>query len=501
MKEHWNGHYIRGVWLKTGARGFSSLNPSDGEPVWTGRCATRSDIDAAVDAANDAFPAWSKLPLEDRLARLHAFVDLLKANRSTLSARIAAEIGKPRWEAATEVAAMIGKLEPSEQAYKERNTDSVRQQPNGTSRTRFRPHGVVAVIGPYNFPGHMPNGHILPALLAGNTIVFKPSENAPSVAELTAEYWSQAGLPSGVFNLVQGDGTVGAQLCEHEGVKAIFFTGSLRTGEMIRTKLAREKICALEMGGNSPLVVWDASNIEGAVFATIQSAFITSGQRCSSARRLIVPSGSFAERFLARLARVAAQLRVGRTTDSPEPYMGPLRSPAMVQHLLGVQESLIARGALVLLKSSPLGIGPAFVTPGILDVTELRPRDDEEIIGPFLRVIQVPTFASALTEANNTKYGLAAGLISDDPARYEEFQNTVRAGILNWNQQLTGASAWAPFGGIKDSGNFRPSGYLAADYCVYSTGSMEVPTVSLPNDLPPGVSLGAADPDESRGVV
>lgn len=483
------GHYIAGRWVEGQGQEFLSVNPSNGLALWGGHCATARDIDEAVLTASDAFNVWSKLELSERAAYLHAFVGVLKANKAALAACISSEVGKPLWEAATEVAAMIGKLEPTEQSYRERNSDFTRQQANGISRTRFRPHGVVAVLGPYNFPGHMPNGHIMPALLAGNTIVFKPSENTPAVAEQTVKYWESTGLPSGVLNLLQGDASVGQRLCQHPGVKGVFFTGSRKTGESIRALTSVDKICALEMGGNSPLIVWDTSDIAAAVFATIQSAFITSGQRCSAARRLIIPSNAFGKTFLSRLANSASRIRVGQYDETPEPYMGPLRLPEMVDRLLEKQEDLIARGALPLLKCERLPIGHSFVSPGILDVTSVNKREDEEIIGPFLQVIQVADFDSALNEANNTEYGLAAGLFTEDFKLYERFQDEVRAGIVNWNQQLTGASPWAPFGGIKHSGNFRPSGYLASDYCVYSTGSIEMAQLSFPAELPPGLQL------------
>ena len=491
------GHFIAGKWTHGEGSTFSSISPSSDLVIWSGQCASTQEIDAAVLAASDAFDSWAKLELQERTEYLHAFVNVLKVNKAELATCIASEIGKPLWEAATEVSAMIGKLEPTEHSYRERNSESTRQQANGVSRTRFRPHGVIAVLGPYNFPGHMPNGHILPALLAGNTIIFKPSEKAAAVAELTAEYWNQAGLPAGVLNLLQGEASVGQYLCMHSGVKGVFFTGSRHVGESIQASLSVEKVCALEMGGNSPLIVWDASDIDAAVFATIQSAFITSGQRCSAARRLIVPSNKFGEIFLKRLVELTGQIRVGRYDETPEPYMGPLRLPEMVDHLLQKQEHLISRGALPLLKNERIPLGSSFVTPGILDVTPVTQREDEEIIGPFLQVIRVTDFDSALIEANNTKYGLAAGIFTEDPKLYDRFQDVVRAGILNWNQQLTGASPWAPFGGIKRSGNFRPSGYLASDYCVYSTGTIEQTKLVLPSELPAGLSFERTISDDS----
>ena len=484
------GNYIAGQWMQGGeGHEFKSLSPSDNDIIWKGRYATANEINAAVLAARDAFNVWSKLELEQRSAYLHAFVEVLKTNKTTLATCISSEIGKPQWEASTEVDGMIGKLEPTEDAYNERSKDTSRQLAIGISRTHFRPHGVVLVLGPYNFPGHMANGHIMPALLAGNTIIYKPSEHAPAVAEQIMEYWIEAGLPTGVINLLQGDGSVGQQICQHHDINGIFFTGSRHVGESIRNLASVDKNLALEMGGNNPLIVWDASDIDAAVLATIQSAFITSGQRCSAARRLIVPSNNFGQSFLDRLVRCTSRIHVGKPDETPQPYMGPVRLSSLVERLLNEQENLISHGAIPLLKCKQLALGDSFISPGILDVTSVSPRKDKEIFGPLIQVIQVDDFDSALNEANNTEFGLAAGIITEDVKLYERFQDIVRAGIINWNQQLTGASGWAPFGGIKHSGNFRPSAYLAADYCVYSTASIELEKVTLPNELPPGISF------------
>lgn len=489
MSDISRNHYIAGKWIKGQGKQFTSESPSTEQVIWTGYNATNQNIDDAILAASEAFPKWTKLGPVQRIKYLKLFVDILKENKEELSNIIAEEIGKPLWEAETEVGAMIGKLDPSLQAYSERANESTREQPNGICRTRYLPHGVVIVLGPYNFPGHMPNGQIIPALLAGNTVVFKPSEKAPASSEKIMEYWDQAGLPSGVLNFLQGGVSVGKHLCQHKNVNGVFFTGSKKAGESIRSSLTVDKICVLEMGGNSPLIVWDASNIDVAVIATIHSVFITAGQRCSSARRLIIPQNEFGKLFLSRLIDLTEQLRIGRHDDDPKPYMGPLRYPRMVDDILEEQDELIKNGAIPLLTSRRLEIGKSFISPGIIDVTSAKQRKDAEILGPFLQVIRVDNFDEAIDEANNTNYGLAAGIFTESRELYEQFVSTVRAGIVNWNQQLTGASPWAPFGGIKNSGNFQPSGFLAIDFCVYATGSMELEELPTPKTLPPGISI------------
>lgn len=466
---------------------FSSINPATGEIVWTGPAADAAAVDAAVRAARLAFPAWSGLSFDDRAAIARAFAAQLTANKEALAQAISREVGKPHWEALTEVQSMIGKIDISIEAHQRRCAVFK----NSLGVTRFRPHGVVAVLGPFNFPGHLPNGHIVPALLAGNTVVFKPSEYAPAVAELTAKLWAAAGLPAGVLNLAQGGRETGVALAAHAGIDGLFFTGSARAGLALNELFActPERILALEMGGNNPLVVHRAADVKAAVALTVQSAYLSAGQRCTCARRLIVPAGAEGDRFLAALSEATRALRVGASTDRPEPFMGPVVSAATADRLLEAQKQLLARGAVAFVEMRGLKPGTGLVSPALLDVTAVSGRDDEEFFGPLLQVIRVPDFDAALREANNTHYGLAAGLISDDATLYERFRGEVRAGIINWNQQLTGASSGAPFGGVGRSGNHRPSAYLAADYCSYPVASIEVPALKLPAQLPPGLFI------------
>ncbi len=465
---------------------FSSLNPATGAPVWTGPAATPVEVTAAVARARAAFRPWSRTPLAEREKILRAFAVALEARRPALAEAISREVGKAKWEALTEVSTMVGKIELSIAAHARRCADFT----GGPAITRFRPHGVVAVFGPFNFPGHLPNGHIVPALLAGNTVVFKPSEHAPLVAQETAAAWRDAGLPPGVLEVVQGARDTGAALVDSPDLDGLFFTGSARTGLWLAEKFARtpEKILALELGGNNPLVVWHPRDLRAAALLTIQSAYLTAGQRCTCARRLIVPAGPEGDQFVTCYITLARSLRVGAYTETPEPFMGPVISAAAAAQVLAAQQSLLARGATPLLLSRSLRPDTCLLTPGLLDVTSVPDRADEEIFGPLLQLIRVPDFDAALAEANATRYGLAAGLLADDPALYARFRDEVRAGLINWNQPLTGASGAAPFGGVGRSGNHRPAGFFAADYCGYPVASIEVPTLTLPATLPPGLN-------------
>ena len=329
------GNYINGEWKQASGPSLTSLSPNNGEVIWEGQSSSTKDIDECVRCAAQALPSWSALSVDQRIEFLQNFVDLVKENTAKLAEAISMEIGKPLWESKTEVSAIAGKLSPSVAAYKQRCSEVLKDMPSGgVSRTQFKPIGVVAVIGPYNFPGHMANGHIMPALISGNTVIFKPSEKGSMTAELLIDLWDKAKLPNGVLNLLQGNWQTGETLISHDAVNGVFFTGSYGVGEKIRQACGSEKMCALEMGGNSPLVVWDSSNVDAAVLATIQSAFITAGQRCSSARRVIVPKNSFGEIFVNRLVEFASGITVGKYTDAPEPFYGALRSPDMVDAIL-----------------------------------------------------------------------------------------------------------------------------------------------------------------------
>ncbi|MBA1291253.1 succinylglutamate-semialdehyde dehydrogenase [Pseudomonas japonica] len=482
--------FIDGQWLAGEGEAFQSLDPVSQRVIWEGQAASAAQVKSAVAAARQAFPQWATLPLETRIGYLQAFAERLKASSDQLARCIGEETGKPLWEAATEVTSMVNKVAISIQAHEERTGEKHGVLGDAKAVLRHKPHGVVAVFGPYNFPGHLPNGHIVPALLAGNTVVFKPSELTPAVAALTVKCWEEAGLPAGVLNLVQGARDTGVALADAD-IDGVFFTGSSRTGNHLHALFAGrpEKILALEMGGNNPLVVDEVEDLDAAVYTIVQSAFISAGQRCTCARRLLVPEGDWGDRLLARLVEVARGIRVGAFDEQPAPFMGSVVSLAAAQALMTAQADLLAKGAQALLPMTQPNPGAALLTPGLIDVTAVAERSDEELFGPLLQVVRYQNFDGAIAEANHTRYGLAAGLLSDSAERYQQFWLHSRAGIVNWNKQLTGAASSAPFGGVGASGNHRASAYYAADYCAFPVASLEADRVSLPATLTPGVTL------------
>jgi succinylglutamic semialdehyde dehydrogenase len=346
-------------------------------------------------------------------------------------------------------------------------------------------------LGPFNFPAHLPNGHIIPALLAGNTVVFKPSEQTPLVAKIIMVCWQESGIPPGVINMVQGGSATGKLLTSHPTIKGILFTGSWSTGSILSEIFAKtpNKILALEMGGNNPIVIGDVKNIPAAAFIATQAAFLTSGQRCTCARRLIIHEGALGDKIIKSLIKTVEALHVGPYTDKPEPFMGPLISAKAAEAVYDAYTKLVESGGVALVAMKKLPQGKAFLSPGVVDVTHVTDRSDEEIFGPLLQLIRVKTFEDAIEEANNTQYGLCAGLLSDDRKQFDQFYKEIHAGLINWNNPLTGASSAAPFGGVGKSGNFRPSAYYAADYCAYPVVSMESNELSLPKHQYPGISV------------
>ncbi|HEX8479605.1 MAG TPA: succinylglutamate-semialdehyde dehydrogenase, partial [Telluria sp.] len=351
--------------------------------------------------------------------------------------------------------------------------------------------GVFGVFGPYNFPGHLPNGHIVPALIAGNTVVFKPSEYAPRTAVKTVQLWEKAGLPAGVINLVNGGRDTGIALGKNDGLDGVLFTGSCQTGVALHKQFGGQpgKMLALEMGGNNPLVVWDVRDIDAAVHHAIMSAFISAGQRCTCARRLVVADTEEGDAFIERLVEVASTLTVGASNAEPQPFMGPVVSSAVAARLVQAQAEMAAKGGKVLLQMRQLDPNAGFVTAGIVDVTNAKDIPDEEWFGPLLQIVRVADFDAAIKVANNTEFGLAAALLSNDEALWKQFAVQARAGIVNWNRPTTGAASSAPFGGVGKSGNHRPSAYYAADYCAYPVASIETSELEMPAKLSPGLTF------------
>ncbi|HEV2043762.1 MAG TPA: succinylglutamate-semialdehyde dehydrogenase, partial [Sphingomicrobium sp.] len=378
-------------------------------------------------------------------------------------------------EARTEVASVINKVEISANAYLERTPMRKLEAAMGSKvAVRHKPHGVLGVLGPYNFPAHLPNGHIVPALIAGNTVVFKPSEKTPATGAFLVDCFHAAGVPDGVVRLLIGGPAEGKALASQAGIDGLLFTGSARAGMSLHRQFADapHKMLALELGGNNPLIVWQAADIDAAAMIAVQSAYLSAGQRCTAARRLIVEDGA-EEPLIAAITKLIDRIIVDHPHASPAPFMGPLIDLAAADHLQSQWMGLMMKGGKPIRRLDRPHEDRPFLTPALIDVTDVRERPDEEMFGPVLQMIRVADFDAAIDEANNTRFGLAASLIGGTPAMYDKFWANVRAGVINWNKPTNGAPSNAPFGGVGLSGNHRPSAYYAADYCAYPVTSSE----------------------------
>ncbi|SNS26494.1 succinylglutamic semialdehyde dehydrogenase [Sphingomonas laterariae] len=449
-----------------------STEPATGIELWRGAVGNAAH---EVALARAAWPAWAAQPLAVRTETLRRFANVVRSKLDAFADLIARETGKPLWEARTEVESVINKVDISISAYSERTAQRRFEGALGAkSAIRHKPHGVLAVLGPFNFPAHLPNGHIVPALLAGNAVVFKPSEKTPATGAFLVDCFHAAGIPQGVIRLLVGGPDEGRALAGEPGIDGLLFTGSARAGQALHRQFAEtpQNILALELGGNNPLVVWDTPDIASAAVIAVQSAFMSAGQRCTAARRLIVKDGAH-EPLVEEIGRLIDRIIIDQPHANPQPFMGSVIDNATADQ---VQESflnLILKGGRAIKQMARPQADRPFLTPALIDMTGIAGLPDEEIFGPVLQIFRVADFDAAIAEANNTRFGLSASLVAGDPALYDRFWGNVRAGVINWNRPTNGAPSNAPFGGVGLSGNHRPSAYYAADYCAYPVTSSE----------------------------
>lgn len=450
-----------------------SFEPATGNELWRRNI---DDVDAAVDRARKAWPAWAAQPLATRIELVRRFANEVRKASDELAQLISKETGKPLWESRTEVESVINKVDISVNAYAERTgqkrLDSALQ---GSAAVRHKPHGVMVVLGPYNFPAHLPNGHIVPALIAGNAVIFKPSEKTPAVGELLMSCFHKAGISSAVAQFFVGGPAEGKALVAHRGIDGVLFTGSAQAGIAINKKLANNpgKIVALEMGGNNPIVVIDTPKVKDAVTLIAQSAFTSAGQRCTAARRLIITESMYAP-VIEELKSLVSRLIVAEPFADPAPFMGPVIDNVAAEQLVESFLYFLSNGGKAIKHMTRPNDELPFLSPAIIDTTAMADRPDVELFGPLLQVIKVKDFDEAIKEANRTRFGLSASLIGGNPQDYNRFWANIRAGIINWNRPTNGASSNAPFGGLGLSGNHRPAAFYAADYCAYPVASTEM---------------------------
>ncbi len=496
---------LGGHWTPIPGNALVSVNPArPAEPVWQGSPSV-DHVAQAIDAARRAQPAWAALPIERRAAALRRFAELARAREAGLAALIREEVGKPMWDAKQEASLIAAKVEITLDAAPTGGRTRVTPFEIAISATRrgrctFRPHGVMGVIGPFNFPAHLPNGHIVPALLMGNTVVFKPSDKAPACGAFLTGLLDEAlkqelggdglGAHAGIINLVQGGADVAKALASHDGLDAIAFTGSWPVGRAIMAaNLDRPgRLLALEMGGNNAAIVMPDADLMTAGIEIVRSAFVTAGQRCTGTRRVIVHR-DIAGKFVAALAKAARNLIVGdpRGGGGMPVFMGPVISAAARQAVVQAQHETARDGGEVIVPCVPVEDagcpGGYFLSPGLTRVGRFMPvaaSAEREVFGPHVAVSEADSLENAIEQANATNFGLAASIFTRDDQHIERFVHAARAGCINVNTGTAGASSKLPFGGLGLSGNHRPAGAFALDYCAYPVASMVEQGIGLP---------------------
>ena len=492
--------FIGGQWADPAAPDgvLENRSPADLSLVLSRHRYAAAQVERAVDAARVAQVAFARKSLAERAQLVRFIGEVLKKREEELARAIALDVGKPLWEARTEAQACSAKAKTTADDGLKLVADFPASGQAG-AECRFRPLGVVAVLGPFNFPVHLPNGHILPALACGNAVVFKPSEIAPHAAEVYARCLEEAGVPAGLLNLIQGGPAVGAALSAHRGVDGVLFTGSWAVGQAIqKATRGQTKLLALEMGGKNAALVLADADFDKAVYDILFSAFVSAGQRCTAASRaIVVGDPAVARRFARRIAQLAASLAVGHPLDEGV-FMGPLASPAALEKF---ERGVLASGEEVVLPSrrlQPRGLEGCYVTPSVHFVQNARgtPYQREELFGPDLAVTAAASEEEALAIANATDYGLAASVHTASEAAFDRCQRALDCGIVNWNAPTVGASGRLPFGGLKRSGNHRPAALFSTLYCAAPVAVLRGEPALDRKKLAPGVTWVEAEPGD-----
>lgn len=466
------GDYIDGAWRKVehGEGVFTRENPGKLDEVAFEFAWTTSHVDDAVQAARRAQRDWDKLGLPARLKHVERLGEAFANRKEDIARAICEEVGKPMWEARIEAGALVGKIKIMSTKGLEHTRDITLA--DGSGRARYRPLGVLAVLGPFNFPVHLPNGHIIPALLTGNTLVIKPSEWTGGCMQIYFECVQEAGFPPGVLNLVQGPGPVGAALSGHEHVSGVLFTGSYETGLRIKRATLEHhwKLLALEMGGKNTSIVLQDADLEQTAHELILASFLTCGQRCTATSRIIAHH-SVVDELLDRFKALSERVTTGDPATE-DVFMGPLINQRAYDRFLGFQQDDEGGELACVLAGGKAreDLNGYYVQPAIWRANALHAHgshQSQEIFGPDVIVYAAADEQELVHMANATDYGLAMSVFSSDRERFERLSYDLDSGIVNFNRTTAGASSALPFGGVKMSGNHRPAAITAGLYCTY----------------------------------
>lgn len=473
MQISFKGNYIYGSFQTSRKHSGSKLKISPAD-IKDKIINFHSDPDAAKRACligKESFPLWHQTPQKQRIEKLLKLKDIFQKRERELALVISRETGKPLWEAKGEVKSLSKKVDITlKESFKLVKNKTVRDF-NGQAAGKifYKGHGLIAVIGPFNFPMHLPHGGILPALALGNSVLFKPSEKTPASGQLLAECYHELDLPKGVFQMIHGGGDIASTICRHKSVDGIFFTGSFKTGQIIRKAVLKDywKILALEMGGKNSTIIWDYKNLNLAVKETLKGAFWTTGQRCTSTSRIIV-NKKIADEFLPALIKGTKNISVGFWKDNP--FMGPLIDKESLDRFFYYQKLLEKKENVeTLLKGQRIKkLNGWYVTPGLykMSLDKTCPFQKEETFTPQVAVYEVQTIEEALKIVNHSGYGLSLSLFSNNQALRKKVFYRTKTGLFYLNRSTSSASPYLPFGGQGRSGNNRPAG----SFMLYSSG-------------------------------
>lgn len=479
---YFNGEYQQAS--KGSSKVISRHCPADTERELWNFNVSYDQVDDIIDSAVHGHNYWKRTSIKERIRFLKKYQECVTKRKDIIAESIALETGKPLWEALTEASAVIGKVDVTiNESLPRINDISIEEiMPKTSGHVYHKPLGPSFVIGPFNFPCHLANTQILSALISGNSIIFKPSEKTAHSAQLLIDCFHEAGFPKGVVNLLQGDGEAARRVTKHKAIKAIFFTGSKEIGLKIINDTSNDlgKLVALELGGKNPSIVCKDANVNLVVEELLKGSFLTTGQRCTSTG-IVAIHHSIMNQVVEKLHTLAKNIIVDHPIDfEKEPFMGPLIDKASLDSYLlfmgmakreGIEEIMRGKHLTNKIKNGH------YVNPSIHVANEWNNDShflQSEIFGPNCTFVPFSEVDEAITIANSTEYGLAASVFTRDEEIFRECLYNIDAGLVNLNRSTCGASAKLPFGGIKNSGNFRPAAVSMIDSCVYQTASLQV---------------------------
>lgn len=483
--DYFNGQFTHSNGISDLSKADETINkksPADlGQHLWDAPV-FYNHINQVIESSMKGFEVWRKLTFDERVSYLKKYQEIVRRRKDEIAMALCLEVGKPLWEAKTEAAALDSKVSvtitDSLERIKQETINNVMPKIDG--HVVYKPLGPCFVIGPFNFPCHLANGQILSALLAGNSVIFKPSEKTIYSAQLMIECFHEAGFPVGVINFINGTGKTASEISKDSRIKGIFFTGSRGVGLKILDNTYRDlnKLVALELGGKNSTILHHDTNISHALPELIRACYLTTGQRCTSTSMILVHK-KIEQEFIGKFKDVTGRIIVGHPTQTnPEPFMGPLIDESAEKMYFDFCQNGILEGAEEILAPQKLNIGfnGHYVSPSIHYVA--HPKLDgkfiqDEIFGPNCFFIPYENIEDAIQIANSTSYGLAASVFTKNQDIYKLCLRDIDSGLINLNRSTVGATARLPFGGVKNSGNHRPAAVSMIDHCAHAIASLE----------------------------